>query len=70
MKHYINLKIFPEYALLISGKWGTGKTFFIKNYLEKEPHESIKFIKISLFGIKSVDEIHKKIIFQLIGTFR
>lgn len=68
MKHYINLKISPEYALLISGKWGTGKTFFINNYLNKESHESIKFIKISLFGIKSVDEIHKKIIFQLIGT--
>lgn len=68
MKHYINLKISPEYALLISGKWGTGKTFFINNYLEKERHEEKKFIKISLFGIKSVDEIHKQIIFQLIGT--
>ncbi|MBA3025913.1 MAG: AAA family ATPase, partial [Sulfurimonas sp.] len=68
MKHYINLKISPEYALLISGKWGTGKTFFINNYLEKESHEEIKFIKISLFGIKSVNEIHKQIIFQLIGT--
>ena len=68
MKHYINLKISPEYALLISGKWGTGKTFFINNYLEKESHENIKFIKISLFGIKSVDEIHKQIIFQLIGA--
>ena len=68
MKHYINLKISPEYALLVSGKWGTGKTFFINNYLEKESHEEIKFIKISLFGIKSVNEIHKQIIFQLIGT--
>ena len=68
MKHYINLKISPEYALLISGKWGTGKTFFINNYLEKESHKEIKFIKISLFGIKSINEIHKQIIFQLIGT--
>ena len=32
MKHYIELTIPPEYALLISGKWGTGKTFFINNY--------------------------------------
>lgn len=68
MKHYINLKVSPEYALLISGKWGTGKTFFINNYLEKENHDEIKFIKISLFGVKSVNEIHKQIIFQLIGT--
>ena len=68
MKHYINLKISPEYALLISGKWGTGKTFFINNYLEKELHDEIKFIKISLFGMTSVNEIHKQIIFQLIGT--
>ena len=68
MKHYIELTIPPEYALLSSGKWGTGKTFFINNYLEKEPHKEKKFIKISLFGTKSVDEIHKQIIFQLIGT--
>lgn len=68
IKHYINLKISPEYALLISGKWGIGKTFFINNYLKKESHKEIKFIQISLFGIKSVNEIHKQIIFQLIGT--
>lgn len=67
-KHYITLNVSPEYALLISGKWGTGKTFFINNYLEKESHNEIKFIKISLFGVKSVNEIHKQIIFQLIGT--
>lgn len=68
IKHYINLKISPEYALLISGKWGTGKTFFMNGYLEKESHKECKFIRISLFGIESVNEIHKQIIFQLIGT--
>ena len=24
-----------EYATLLTGEWGCGKTFFIKNYIEK-----------------------------------
>jgi hypothetical protein len=70
LKHYISLEASPQYALLLAGKWGSGKTFFINNFLEKEEklHENVKFVKISLFGINSVDEVHKQIIFQLVGT--
>ena len=55
----------PEFAILLSGKWGSGKTFFIEQYIEryveKNKDTNIKFIKISLFGLKETDSIDEQI---------
>ncbi len=64
LEHYINLKISPEYALLLSGEWGSGKTFFINKFLEAQESEK-KFIKVSLFGINSIESIDEQIFQQL-----
>ena len=65
IENYLNsyLKIDkPEFAILLSGKWGSGKTYFIENYIEKKDKtEDIKFIKISLFGLKNTDSIDEQI---------
>ena len=65
IENYLNsyLKIDkPEFAILLSGKWGSGKTYFIENYIEqKDKTEDIKFIKISLFGLKNTDSIDDQI---------
>ncbi|MCF8716515.1 hypothetical protein JM658_16960, partial [Joostella atrarenae] len=54
---YLNKKG-TNYALLISGKWGSGKTFLWKNVLEKKAVEmDFKPVYISLNGINSVREI-------------
>ncbi len=71
LEHYIDLQVSPEYAVLLSGEWGSGKTFFINSFLENKKSEyedKFTFIKISLFGIKSIDEVHMQIIFQLLGA--
>jgi hypothetical protein len=47
-----------NYALLINGKWGSGKTFLWKNVLEKKAIEKeFEPIYISLNGINDVREI-------------
>lgn len=55
----------PHYAVFLNGKWGTGKTYFINKLLEKYTDETgIKkkdIVKISLYGIKSAEEIDLKI---------
>ncbi len=51
----------PEYAFLLTGKWGVGKTYFVDDYISKIEDFNIKPIKISLFGLKSTDEINEKI---------
>lgn len=62
---FIESKENPHYAVFLNGKWGTGKTYFINKLLEKYTDETeIKkkdIIKISLYGVKSTEEIDLKI---------
>lgn len=81
---YIDEKIY-NYAIMIDGEWGCGKTYFIKEYLvdkiEKHEAEKVaktksaretgaerykerKIIYISLYGIKSTDEISQQILME------
>lgn len=55
-----------EYATLLTGKWGCGKTYFIKNYIEKKSKEKkYKFIYISLFGLKDIQSVNDAIFEEL-----
>ncbi|ACK95818.1 hypothetical protein CN498_20700 [Bacillus thuringiensis] len=50
-------------AVLLNGKWGSGKTYFWKNILKKEIEDVGKrVIYVSLYGISSIEEIDKKIV--------
>jgi hypothetical protein len=51
----------PEYAILLNGKWGSGKTYFIKKFIEDRKNDNFKFIKISLFGLNSTNAIDEEI---------
>ena len=70
--HYLKLRN-PEYAVLLSGKWGSGKTYFIdqlvENFLEQyttgKEENKTKFIKISLFGLSKVTQIDETIFSKL-----
>ena len=55
----------PEYAFLISGDWGSGKTYFIESLIRDRNTKSKSIIKISLFGVKSASEIDAKIFQEL-----
>jgi hypothetical protein len=68
---YLNQK--TNYAVIISGKYGIGKTFYLENTLFPEikkilnhdtKKEQYKTIKISLFGVSSIDDIEKLIFFE------
>ena len=53
----------PNYAVLVTGEWGHGKTHQVISYLDKfynQIHE--KAIYVSIFGLKSVDEIYNEIV--------
>lgn len=59
-----------NYAVLINGRWGSGKTFFWENVLRNEI-ESIdikgkkqRTIYVSLYGITSQDEISRRIFME------
>lgn len=59
LDYYIKLKN-PQYAVLLKGKWGSGKTYFINNYKDHLEKIDQKYIYVSLYGVTSYDEIETK----------
>lgn len=68
------LKYPSNYAILLEGKWGSGKTFFYKNTIEKliketpsQKNHSKNLIPvyISLYGLTSIEEIQTQIFLSL-----
>lgn len=59
----------PQYAVLVTGKWGAGKTFYIKKKIEgwntksRDSNNTIRLkpIYVSLYGLSTVQEINQKI---------
>ncbi|BCR36129.1 P-loop NTPase fold protein [Mariniplasma anaerobium] len=81
MKYYDNvLKSIDFYmqdkdlnnAFFINGKWGSGKSYFVKNVLTSHMSTQYdhKVIYISLYGVVNVDEIAKQIYSKLIAENR
>lgn len=66
-----------NYAVMIDGEWGCGKTYFIKERLYKElekyenehrqsdhNYQQRKIIYVSLYGVKSIEEVTKKLLME------
>ena len=68
LDRYINLEA-PEFAIVLSGKWGSGKSYFIKEYIQEQTkkNKTVRFVKISMLGIKKAEEIHRQIIVNLLN---
>ena len=47
----------PQFAVLIKGKWGSGKTWFIEELCKKLVEDNINVLRISLYGLSSISEI-------------
>lgn len=55
----------PGYAVLLKGKWGTGKTWFVNNTLKAFSEKGIKHLYVSLYGINNLGEIENEFFRQL-----
>ena len=70
IENYIR-KPYTDYAVMINGEWGSGKTHFWNNKLRQRIEnianaegKRYKTIYISLYGINSIEEISKKIFLE------
>ena len=59
----------PVGALLLTGEWGCGKTYLIDHELKKRLGKDFIIIRISLFGVDSIDNFTKKVRESYIKTF-
>ncbi len=55
LEYYLDLNNAPEYAVMLCGEWGSGKTWFIKEFVSQ--HNKYKYLRVSLYGITSPREI-------------
>jgi DNA polymerase III delta prime subunit len=71
-KDYINSEQIPNFALLIKGKWGCGKTYLVQaiidDLVEKKKIEKKEIIQISLYGINSLQDLNERM-YQALHPF-
>ncbi|RWU09879.1 P-loop NTPase fold protein [Pedobacter chitinilyticus] len=56
-----------NYAILLTGGWGIGKTYYLKEIFFDDLKERLKCspIMVSLFGVTSIDEIKNRIFLEI-----
>lgn len=59
--YYFDGKKNFEYAVLLNGAWGSGKTWFIKEYIQKQESKGKKVAYISLNGLSKTSDIDDEI---------
>jgi KAP family P-loop domain len=57
LDYYISLSSAPNYAVMIEGPWGIGKTFLTKKLLSTRMQEPQKYVYVSLYGLSSPEQI-------------
>lgn len=68
IKSWVNTRDNPRFAILIEGKWGSGKTHFINEMLSDESFTKRKSIYISLFGIASIQDFERQLFYAASST--
>lgn len=70
IKHYLE-KDKTRSAIMLTGGWGTGKSYYIQNELTPalQREKANECITISLYGLRSVSEISKSIYLELRAKF-
>lgn len=51
----------PVGALMLTGEWGCGKTYLLNNILSNELKDKCAFLRVSLFGMASIEEVKKEV---------
>lgn len=60
LKNYCNIEL-PVGALMLTGEWGCGKTYLLNTELINSLKETHIFLRISLFGIMSIEEVKTEV---------
>ncbi|HBB8114798.1 TPA: hypothetical protein J9747_004575, partial [Escherichia coli] len=69
LNYLVGLEKSPNFAVMIDGEWGSGKTWFVRKLMNEESLKGeVKPLMISLYGIKSTEQIDE-IIFKQMHPF-
>lgn len=65
LNYYVEMPPAPGYAVMITGPWGIGKTYYIKAVADQLKQAGRKIFWVSLYGVQSTDEIDQRLIAAL-----
>jgi hypothetical protein len=69
LNYYFDLKTPPKFAVLLTGKWGSGKSWFVNDVLKQKYGEHNKagenYLSISLYGMASFGDIENEFFRQM-----
>jgi hypothetical protein len=65
MRYYCALDNAPEYAVLLTGPWGSGKTWFVRELLKQIYAKEGDYLYVSLYGMQSFEDIESEYFRQL-----
>lgn len=65
LDYYCEVSPSPQYAVLIKGLWGSGKTWFINKYTQRPLSRNRRYLYVSLYGIKAYAEIEAELFRQI-----
>ena len=67
IEYYCSMEVAPEYALLVKGFWGCGKSHLVEDVISKmkSANSDLKFLRVSLYGIRDITDIEAKFFEQL-----
>jgi hypothetical protein len=68
LKNWTNTKSKPHFAVLIEGRWGCGKTYFVTNLLEDDAFTDRKPIYLSVFGIANIQSLETSLFYASAST--
>jgi len=57
LDYYVDVLNPPQYAVMLTGPWGIGKSYEIKQYAKTLAARGKKVSYVSLYGIKSTEDI-------------
>jgi hypothetical protein len=63
LDYYCLLPAAPNYAVLVKGPWGSGKTHLVKSFFVARPE--LKILYVSLYGMRSIADIESEFFSQL-----
>jgi len=60
LNYYCGLPKEPQYAVLLTGLWGSGKTWFIKDFVANHLVQPERVLYLSLYGVQTFDDIESE----------
>lgn len=57
LRYYCDLRSAPHYAVMLTGPWGAGKTWFVRSLFAEIYPDAKDYLYVSLNGLRSVSEI-------------